>query len=180
MGEKSKMSGVLEAIGKSAGGLGILEALGKDKGSMYSVGFADRGPMLFDFSTTRRLEESILFVQPPAGEGSGTDDDCLLTAFVGDALIEPFWPEGLGIMRGFFAALDASSSILLWSLGATTAEVEEHADEAFTQLKTLAAATRPRVLHNKESMYGLMPDTRYKQFKMGDDIKSMIASSYMC
>ena len=26
---------------------------------------------------------------------------------VGDSLIEPFWPEGLGINRGFHSALDA-------------------------------------------------------------------------
>ena len=34
--------------------------------------------------------------------------DCALPVFpVGDALLEPFWPQGLGSNRGFHSALDA-------------------------------------------------------------------------
>jgi len=36
-----------------------------------------------------------------------TDGKSKLPVFVaGDALLEPFWPEGLGVNRGFHTALD--------------------------------------------------------------------------
>lgn len=151
----------------------VLEALGKDAGGAPNVTFADRGPRLFDFSKTRRMEQGLKFVAPPNVARKDEDDeedheDLLLTAFVGDALIEPFWPEGLGIVRGFFAALDACSSVVLWSQGSTRIEVENHSVEAYVHLKTLAAATRSRVLHKAERSYGIMPDSRYRQFTRAD------------
>jgi len=73
-------------------------------------GYADSGPMLFDFSKMRRSAEGITFVFPPGCSPQNDDgdensgDDNLLIGLVGDVLIEPFWPEGLGIIRGFFCS----------------------------------------------------------------------------
>merc|ERR1712139_513428 len=44
----------------------VLEALGKDAGGVENVGFADKGPVLFDFSKTRRKEQCLTCVTPPA------------------------------------------------------------------------------------------------------------------
>lgn len=53
---------------------------------------------LFDFSERTYTTESIHFE-----EAGGSQ---LVVGVLGDALIEPFWPEGLGINRGFLSILD--------------------------------------------------------------------------
>ncbi|KAF0689399.1 Aste57867_19161 [Aphanomyces stellatus] len=58
---------------------------------------------LFDFSQTRRADKAAV-VMPHATSK-------LFVALVGDALLEPFWPQGLGINRGFHSALDAAFAI---------------------------------------------------------------------
>ena len=39
----------------------------------------------------------------------------LLVAVVGDSLMEPFWPEGTGIGRGFLSVLDTAWLVSRWS-----------------------------------------------------------------
>ncbi|XP_041496887.1 F-actin-monooxygenase MICAL3 isoform X15 [Microtus oregoni] len=39
----------------------------------------------------------------------------LLVALVGDSLLEPFWPMGTGIARGFLAAMDSAWMVRSWS-----------------------------------------------------------------
>jgi len=131
------------------------------------VGYADRGPRLFDFSRMRRQAEGVTFVPPPslAGEESQYPDaDHLLVGVVGDALMEPFWPEGLGIIRGFFSVLDCCSAIAEWAGGANPATVCARSESAFGQLKTVGAASRKQVLNDDETLYGLKPDSRYRHF----------------
>merc|ERR1712141_621420 len=41
----------------------------------------------------------------------------LLTALVGDSLLEPFWPTGTGCARGFFGGLDACWLMRTMALG---------------------------------------------------------------
>jgi len=126
--------------------------------------YADSGPRLFDFSRMRRHAEMLTFVRPPCSVDDAKDEEggSLLLAVVGDALIEPFWPEGLGIVRGFFSVLDACAAATEWSEGASHEEVRKIAGETFTQLKTLSAATRRSVLHEDERLYGLAPSSRYR------------------
>uniref|UniRef100_A0A8D1T4T8 F-actin monooxygenase n=1 Tax=Sus scrofa TaxID=9823 RepID=A0A8D1T4T8_PIG len=47
----------------------------------------------------------------------------LLVALVGDSLLEPFWPMGTGIARGFLAAMDSAWMVRSWSLGTSPLEV---------------------------------------------------------
>merc|ERR1712139_705871 len=101
--------------------------------------------MIFDFSGVRRLESA-----------ATTVGDTFVCA-VGDALLEPFWPEGLGIVRGFYSALDASSAIAEWTGGGSRDATKKHFSEAYAQLKTLSAATRAGVLRPNEANYGLAP-----------------------
>lgn len=65
-----------------------------------------QGAMIFDFSGVQRLESAATMV---AG---------VFVCVAGDALLEPFWPEGLGIMRGFMSALDAAWASVVAAEGA--------------------------------------------------------------
>merc|ERR1719201_2394189 len=58
-----------------------------------------QGAMIFDFSGIKRLENAA----PTLGG--------VFVCAVGDALLEPFWPEGLGIIRGFMSVLDACTAM---------------------------------------------------------------------
>eukprot|EP00439_Symbiodinium_sp_Y106_P012041 s5670_g1.t2 len=59
--------------------------------------------MVFDFSDTKRHDQALLFQEAPAG------GQPLPISLAGDALLEPFWPTGLGCIRGFLGAMDAVS-----------------------------------------------------------------------
>merc|ERR1719330_1780854 len=73
-----------------------------------------QGVMIFDFNGGERLENPATII----GD--------VFTCVVGDALLEPFWPEGLGIMRGFMSALDAA-----W---ASVVAAEGRPEEAVAQM----------------------------------------------
>lgn len=140
-----------------------LHEVASDSGNSNAVlQYADSGPQLFDFSRLQRMAEGVTFLDPAQGVVSEGTDSKLLVAAVGDALLEPFWPEGLGIVRGFFSALDAGSAISLWASGATCEATMQHFAAAYTELKSLCAQTRTSVLRTEEANYGLDPCSRYK------------------
>merc|ERR1712216_499923 len=101
--------------------------------------YADKGPMLFDFSKLRRASEGLFFIDAPGATEESSDDNALAVGLVGDALLEPFWPEG-----------DSREA------------TRQHFSAAYGQLKTLSAATRASVLRPNEASYGLDPSTRYR------------------
>ena len=63
-----------------------------------------------DFSERTQSNHAAKIVSG-AEVGSRQDTPCVV-ARVGDALQEPFWPEGLGINRGFLGALDCADMVL--------------------------------------------------------------------
>merc|ERR1740129_1277861 len=130
----------------------VLEAIKSDTNGEFP-GYADGGPRLFDFSKMRRSQEGLRIRKPP-GESDPENSDCLLVALVGDCLVEPFWPEGLGIIRGFFSALDAAWAVQHWAEGCSSKEAAGQLDKAYTRLKTVSAATRQRVMQGDEKRYG--------------------------
>lgn len=139
------------------------------------LSYADGGPQLFDFSKLRRADRGLAFVDlTPGGDGedhaAAAADKALLVALVGDALLEPFWPEGLGIIRGFFSVFDASSAISLWAGGASREAVEQHFAEAFAQLKSLGIGSKGTLLCPEEASYGLAPRTRYRALRCGGGV----------
>uniref|UniRef100_A0A5F9C451 [F-actin]-monooxygenase MICAL1 n=1 Tax=Oryctolagus cuniculus TaxID=9986 RepID=A0A5F9C451_RABIT len=69
----------------------------------------------FDFTSMMRAESSAR-VQEKHGAR-------LLLGLVGDCLVEPFWPLGTGVARGFLAALDAGWMVKRWAEGAGPLEV---------------------------------------------------------
>ncbi|XP_037961229.1 F-actin-monooxygenase Mical-like [Teleopsis dalmanni] len=62
---------------------------------------------IFDFTSMYAAESSCL-----AKVRNGFR---LLECLVGDSLLEPFWPTGSGIARGFLSSMDAAYAIKLWS-----------------------------------------------------------------
>eukprot|EP00931_Biecheleriopsis_adriatica_P123046 TRINITY_DN980_c1_g2_i1.p1 TRINITY_DN980_c1_g2~~TRINITY_DN980_c1_g2_i1.p1 ORF type:complete len:781 (+),score=141.88 TRINITY_DN980_c1_g2_i1:61-2343(+) len=125
-------------------------------------------PALFDFSTTRRAETGLHVARATAGNASAD----MLVGLCGDALLEPFWPEGLGIMRGFFAALDLASAAKVWAETGDAAAAQTHFEAAFRQLKSLAAKTRDAVLKSDANTYDLCPSTRYRAWGMASAMGS--------
>mmetsp|Transcript_22491 Transcript_22491/g.49283 ORF Transcript_22491/g.49283 Transcript_22491/m.49283 type:complete len:1072 (+) Transcript_22491:191-3406(+) len=127
---------------------------------------------LFDFSTTRRAVSGITVLDAAsvvhAGPGSTSSSSApsstarLLVGLCGDALIEPFWPEGLGIVRGFFGALDLVSACKVFAETGDAEASIAHFEGAFSQLKSLAAKTRSAVLKPDDAAFGLDPTSRYR------------------
>jgi len=144
-------------------------------------GYADNGPQLFEMRRAEQRPEGLQFLHPPSRSSNGMKSDAdwsaleendpeqdeetskLPVAHVGDALMEPFWPEGLGLLRGFFGALDACSAIRHWATGATCAATQEAHQVAFQQLKAVHSSTKARILHDDEKRYALAPETRYRK-----------------
>jgi len=137
----------------------VLEALERDNPELCVFGaqlWRDKGPTLFDFSKTCRADAGLKFAEEA---DSPTN---LLVALVGDALIEPFWPEGLGIIRGFFSVLDACYAFREWAVGKSTQEVQQGYSACQRELEKLNAQMRASVLRPVETAYRLHPGTRYK------------------
>ncbi|XP_019371109.1 PREDICTED: protein-methionine sulfoxide oxidase MICAL3 isoform X4 [Gavialis gangeticus] len=81
----------------------------------------------------------------------------LLVALVGDSLLEPFWPMGTGIARGFLAAMDSAWMVRSWSLGASPLEVLAERESIYR----LLPQTTPENVTKNFSQYSIDPATRY-------------------
>uniref|UniRef100_A0A8C5XAN5 F-actin monooxygenase n=1 Tax=Malurus cyaneus samueli TaxID=2593467 RepID=A0A8C5XAN5_9PASS len=80
----------------------------------------------------------------------------LLVALVGDSLLEPFWPMGTGIARGFLAAMDSAWMVRSWS-GASPLEVLAERESIYR----LLPQTTPENVSKNFSHYSIDPATRY-------------------
>ncbi|KAM8974754.1 F-actin-monooxygenase MICAL3 isoform 1-T1 [Pelodytes ibericus] len=81
----------------------------------------------------------------------------LLVALVGDSLLEPFWPMGTGIARGFLAAMDSAWMVRSWSQGNTPVEVLAERESIYR----LLPQTTPENVSKNFSHYSVDPTTRY-------------------
>ena len=136
---------------------------------------------LFDFSE-RKQSNVAATVLPPGDASFGRPDSCCLVTRVGDALQEPFWPEGLGINRGFLGILDCAdlvqgaASLLLRPLGQPHAAVGEfeallrRREELFALAKRLSGTNRqtelkPHLDAGRRYCYAIDPRTRYMSWR---------------
>ncbi|XP_070306078.1 F-actin-monooxygenase MICAL1 isoform X1 [Odocoileus virginianus] len=108
----------------------------------------------FDFTSMMRAESSAR-VQ----ERHGTH---LLLGLVGDCLVEPFWPLGTGVARGFLAAFDAAWMVKRWAEGAGPLEVLAERESLYQ----LLSQTSPENMHRNVAQYGLDPATRYPNLNL--------------
>jgi 2-polyprenyl-6-methoxyphenol hydroxylase-like FAD-dependent oxidoreductase len=110
---------------------------------------------LFDFS--ERVESltaiKVLKVTPDAPHGA-------LAALVGDALIEPFWPEGSGINVGFHSALDIAWTLLHYR-HCDTAQLVELREALFQAQRKVSATNVKTSLRSDYSSFGMDPGSRY-------------------
>ncbi|KAM7177715.1 F-actin-monooxygenase MICAL3 isoform 10-T10 [Macrochelys suwanniensis] len=81
----------------------------------------------------------------------------LLVALVGDSLLEPFWPMGTGIARGFLAAMDSAWMVRSWSQGTSPLEVLAERESIYR----LLPQTTPENVSKNFSQYCIDPVTRY-------------------
>uniref|UniRef100_A0A452GMY5 F-actin monooxygenase n=1 Tax=Gopherus agassizii TaxID=38772 RepID=A0A452GMY5_9SAUR len=81
----------------------------------------------------------------------------LLVALVGDSLLEPFWPMGTGIARGFLAAMDSAWMVRSWSQGTSPLEVLAERESIYR----LLPQTTPENVSKNFSQYSIDPITRY-------------------
>uniref|UniRef100_A0A8C5P215 [F-actin]-monooxygenase MICAL1 n=1 Tax=Jaculus jaculus TaxID=51337 RepID=A0A8C5P215_JACJA len=108
----------------------------------------------FDFTSMMRAESSAR-VQEKHGAR-------LLLGLVGDCLVEPFWPLGTGVARGFLAAFDAAWMVKRWAEGVEPLEVLAERESLYQ----LLSQTSPENMHRNIAQYGLDPATRYPNLNL--------------
>ncbi|CAN9498746.1 unnamed protein product [Ophioblennius macclurei] len=86
----------------------------------------------------------------------------LLVALVGDSLLEPFWPMGTGIARGFLAAMDSGWMVKSWAQGKTPLEVLAERESIYR----LLPQTTPENVSKNFSHYSVDPITRYPNISL--------------
>ncbi|KAI8822657.1 uncharacterized protein EV422DRAFT_566332 [Fimicolochytrium jonesii] len=118
---------------------------------------AQHGVQLFDFSAKAMTMQSLKFLSP-------ADDPTHPTAVVlpiGDAFQNPFWPQGLGINRGFHTSLDAVYAAHLFITTHDTALVELERGFARRTSEWMAFAEHYCVQPNPAGHWTSDPVTRY-------------------
>ncbi|XP_035497937.2 protein-methionine sulfoxide oxidase mical3a isoform X21 [Scophthalmus maximus] len=86
----------------------------------------------------------------------------LLVALVGDSLLEPFWPMGTGIARGFLAAMDSGWMVKSWAQGKTPLEVLAERESIY---RLLPQTTTENISKNF-NQYCVDPTTRYPNISL--------------
>eukprot|EP00040_Diaphanoeca_grandis_P007953 m.43068 g.43068 ORF g.43068 m.43068 type:complete len:652 (+) comp19294_c0_seq1:247-2202(+) len=120
---------------------------------------------IFDFSTRSSCKV------PAQVLGDSTNKQ-LAVQIIGDALIEPFWPEGLGVNRGFLGALDCVYNIQEWfhegrSSSENTKKMLRDRDKLFQIQKCLSAHTKTSTLRDNVRTFNVSPVSRYLKWKTG-------------
>ncbi|XP_062860321.1 protein-methionine sulfoxide oxidase mical3a isoform X18 [Trichomycterus rosablanca] len=109
---------------------------------------------MFDFTCMYASENAALVRQRNGHQ--------LLVALVGDSLLEPFWPMGTGIARGFLAAMDSAWMVRRWAQGASALEVLAERESIYR----LLPQTTPENVSKNHSHYTVDPTTRYPNINM--------------
>uniref|UniRef100_A0A3P8XNY6 Molecule interacting with CasL protein 1 n=1 Tax=Esox lucius TaxID=8010 RepID=A0A3P8XNY6_ESOLU len=109
---------------------------------------------MFDFTCMHRSENASL-VRERRGKK-------LLIGLVGDCLVEPFWPLGTGIARGFLAAFDAAWMVRSWGKGKAPLEVLAERESIYQ----LLSQTTPENISKNYSAFSIDPATRYQHINL--------------
>ncbi|XP_062451219.1 F-actin-monooxygenase MICAL1 isoform X2 [Rhea pennata] len=104
---------------------------------------------MFDFTCMTRSENAALVREQHGAR--------LLLGLVGDCLVEPFWPLGTGVARGFLAAFDAAWMVRRWAAGTPPLEVLAERESIYQ----LLSQTSPDNTNKNVSQYSIDPATRY-------------------
>jgi len=119
----------------------------------------------FDFSARECLQEP--YVEVKRGLAAAEDEPLpQLILPVGDALQEPFWPEGLGVNRGIHNALDACWVANKWAMA-----LPKERKDVLKERKHLYSSYTMLLSGNQQSMlkpgavYHADPASRYRSFQ---------------
>ncbi|KAM4712090.1 protein-methionine sulfoxide oxidase mical3b-like [Anableps anableps] len=104
---------------------------------------------MFDFTCMYASENAALIRQRHGHQ--------LLVTLVGDSLLEPFWPMGTGVARGFLAALDSAWMIRSWAQGGAPQDVLAERESLYR----LLPQTTPENMQKSISLFTVDPVTRY-------------------
>ncbi|KAM9855107.1 F-actin-monooxygenase mical1 [Aulostomus maculatus] len=121
---------------------------------------------MFDFTCMHRAENASL-VRERRGKK-------LLMALVGDCLVEPFWPLGTGIARGFLAAFDTAWMVRSWGLGVPHLKVLAERESIYQ----LLSQTTPENTSKAYSAYSIDPRTRYTRVNVSSIQTSQVQHLY--
>ncbi|KAM7405249.1 hypothetical protein PAMP_012525 [Pampus punctatissimus] len=109
---------------------------------------------MFDFTCMHRAENASM-VRERKGKK-------LLMCLVGDCLVEPFWPLGTGIARGFLAAFDTAWMVRSWAMGVPHLKVLAERESIYQ----LLSQTTPENTSKNYADYSIDPKTRYTRVNL--------------
>ncbi|XP_041324134.1 F-actin-monooxygenase MICAL1 isoform X2 [Pyrgilauda ruficollis] len=122
---------------------------------------------MFDFTCMTRSENAAL-----VREHNGSR---VLLGLVGDCLVEPFWPLGTGVARGFLAAFDAAWMVRRWAAGTPPLEVLAERESIYQRL----SQTSPDNTNKNVSQYSIDPATRYPNINLQAIKASQVKDLYL-
>ncbi|XP_064491825.1 F-actin-monooxygenase MICAL1 isoform X4 [Pseudopipra pipra] len=122
---------------------------------------------MFDFTCMTRSENAAL-----VRDHNGAR---LLLGLVGDCLVEPFWPLGTGVARGFLAAFDAAWMVRRWAAGTPPLEVLAERESIYQHL----SQTSPDNTSKNISQYSIDPATRYPNINLQAIKPSQVRDLYL-
>nr|XP_030147784.3 F-actin-monooxygenase MICAL1 isoform X4 [Taeniopygia guttata] len=122
---------------------------------------------MFDFTCMTRSENAAL-----VREHNGSR---VLLGLVGDCLVEPFWPLGTGVARGFLAAFDAAWMVRRWAAGTPPLEVLAERESIYQRL----SQTSPDNTNKNISQYSIDPATRYPNINLQAIKASQVRDLYL-
>lgn len=122
---------------------------------------------MFDFTCMTRSENAAL-----VREHNGA---CLLLGLVGDCLVEPFWPLGTGVARGFLAAFDAAWMVRRWAARTPPLEVLAERESIYQRL----SQTSPDNTNKNITQYSIDPTTRYPNLNLQAITPSQVQDFYL-
>ncbi|XP_063034160.1 F-actin-monooxygenase MICAL1 [Melospiza melodia melodia] len=122
---------------------------------------------MFDFTCMTRSENAAL-----VREHNGSR---VLLGLVGDCLVEPFWPLGTGVARGFLAAFDAAWMVRRWAAGTPPLEVLAERESIYQRL----SQTSPDNTHKNVTQYSIDPATRYPNINLQAIKASQVRDLYL-
>ncbi|XP_077190394.1 F-actin-monooxygenase mical1-like isoform X2 [Paroedura picta] len=122
---------------------------------------------MFDFTCMNRSENAAL-----VRDCNGTK---LLIGLVGDCLVEPFWPLGTGVGRGFLAAFDAAWMVKRWASGTPPLDMLAERESVYQRL----SQTSPDSTNKNISQYSIDPTTRYPNINLQAIKASQVRHLYL-
>lgn len=121
---------------------------------------------MFDFTSLFQSENASRLIERKGRQ--------IFMSLVGDSLLEPFWPTGTGIARGFIAAFDTAWAIKRHAMNHNPLDVLWERESIY---QLLSQTTHDNLNKNYQE-YSIDPTTRYVNLKIKTYTESQIKHLY--